>query len=87
MPVYRNIKDNNDGYMQYVQIIKVIDEIAPVFKLEDLTTCITSGCSKVETIKFSATDNCANASEIKFRATITAGWHCRDKIEYQIHHR
>ncbi|MBK8280209.1 MAG: hypothetical protein IPK94_08890 [Saprospiraceae bacterium] len=28
--VYRNIKDNGDGYMSYVQIIKVIDTIAPV---------------------------------------------------------
>ena len=69
--VYRHIKDNGDGYMQYVQIIKVIDEIAPTFSLDDLETCITSGCSKVETINLVASDNCTNTGDIRFRATIT----------------
>ena len=38
--VYRNLKDGGDGYMQYVQIIKVIDTVAPVIELDDKVVCV-----------------------------------------------
>jgi hypothetical protein len=69
--VFRNIKDNGDGYMQYIQIIKVIDEIAPTFTCSDNTTCITAGCDAVINLPVSASDNCTDASDIKIRAEIT----------------
>ena len=69
--VFRHIKDNGDGYMQYVQIIKVIDEIAPTFTCSDNTTCITAGCDAVVNLPVSASDNCTNSNDIKIRAEIT----------------
>ncbi len=61
--VYRNIKDNNDGYMTYVQIIKVIDETPPVVTTRDTTVCVLSDeCLVSVVIPLSATDNCAAAS-------------------------
>ncbi|MBK7609223.1 MAG: hypothetical protein IPI18_19490 [Saprospiraceae bacterium] len=66
--VYRNIKDNNDGYMTYVQIIKVIDETPPVVTTRDTTVCVYSdNCLVSVVIPLSATDNCAAASDIRFR--------------------
>ncbi|MBK9928620.1 MAG: CHRD domain-containing protein [Saprospiraceae bacterium] len=66
--VYRNIKDNNDGYMTYVQIIKVIDETPPVVTTRDTTVCVLSDdCLVSVVIPLSASDNCAAASDIRFR--------------------
>ncbi|MBK8514429.1 MAG: hypothetical protein IPL56_19705 [Saprospiraceae bacterium] len=66
--VYRNIKDNNDGYMTYIQIIKVIDETPPVVTTRDTTVCVYSdNCLVSVVIPLSATDNCAAASDIRFR--------------------
>jgi hypothetical protein len=67
--VYRYLKDNNDGYMQYVQIIKVIDEIAPVITCSDQTICIETGCTATVNIPLVATDNCSD--DIEFRVNIT----------------
>ncbi|MBK8279915.1 MAG: hypothetical protein IPK94_07260 [Saprospiraceae bacterium] len=66
--MYRNIKDNNDGYMTYIQIIKVIDETPPVVTTRDTTVCVYSdNCLVSVVIPLSATDNCAAASDIRFR--------------------
>ena len=56
-PVYTaNIKDNNDGYMQYVQIIKVIDEVKPKVTCSDQTICINDGCSATVNIPLVGTE-------------------------------
>ena len=68
--VYRNLKDNNDGYMQYVQIIKVIDEVKPhITSCSDQTVCIDKDCSTTVNIPLSGTDNCSD--QIRFRVDIT----------------
>jgi hypothetical protein len=79
--VYRNLKDDGDGYMTYTQIIKVVDEEAPVAcVIPDTTFCIVDGYNGagVEpnpmcTIpsytgpNFCATDNCTPSGSIEFR--------------------
>jgi hypothetical protein len=68
--VYRSLKDNNDGYIQYVQIIKVIDELKPhITSCSDQTVCIDKDCATSVNIPLSGTDNCSD--QIRFRADIT----------------
>jgi hypothetical protein len=68
--VYRSLKDNNDGYIQYVQIIKVIDELKPhITDCSDQTVCIDKDCATAVNIPLSGTDNCSD--QIRFRADIT----------------
>jgi len=70
--VYRNLKDNNDGYMQYIQVIKVVDHEGPVIKVKDTVVCITSENCISETVRIplSATDNCAEPEQIHFQVEI-----------------
>jgi hypothetical protein len=67
--IYRNIKDNGDGFMTYVQIIKVYDTIAPVVTCGDTTICINAAsCTDVAIdIPFKATDNCTRSSLLDYR--------------------
>ncbi len=75
--VYRHLKDDGDGYMIYLQVIKVVDEEAPE------VTCTTpqvicnydEDCEpEVLELDFgSATDNCALANEIAYRYIIKVG--------------
>jgi len=70
--VYRHLKDNNDGYMKYIQVIKVIDKVAPVVTTRDTTICIYGeDCkSALVRIPFSGTDNCTAASELSYRVEV-----------------
>jgi len=69
--VYRHLKDNNDGYMKYIQVIKVIDKVAPVVTTRDTTVCIYGeDCTVATGIPLFATDNCTSQSEIRFRTEI-----------------
>jgi len=70
--IYRHIKDNNDGYMKYIQVIKVIDKIAPTVTARDTTICIyADDCkSSLARIPFNATDNCTATSELSFRVEV-----------------
>ena len=80
--VYRHLKDEGDGFITYIQIIKVIDTIPPTLvKCKDDTLCITGGyngfgaepsgnnCSvpAYKSADFKATDNCSAANQITFR--------------------
>ncbi|MEP7269165.1 MAG: hypothetical protein ABI844_16210, partial [Saprospiraceae bacterium] len=79
--VYRKLKDDGDGYMEYTQIIKVIDTEAPVVAAcKSDTLCITTGyggfgaetdpmCTPgtYTTALFTATDNCTPSNLIEFR--------------------
>ncbi|MBK6815809.1 MAG: T9SS type A sorting domain-containing protein [Saprospiraceae bacterium] len=67
--IFRNLKDNGDGYVKYVQIIKVTDHQAPVVTCKDSTLCITSGCTANVNIPLVGTDNCAD--KVLFRVDIT----------------
>ena len=68
--VYRNIKDNGDGYMEYVQIIKVEDRVAPVLTCEeDLEACIyDTNCLEgmVDLFLGEATDNCTLDEAVRY---------------------
>jgi len=70
--VYRHLKDNNDGYMKYIQVIKVIDKVAPVVTTRDTTICIYGeDCkSTLVRIPFSGTDNCTASSELSYRVEV-----------------
>jgi len=70
--VFRNLKDNNDGYMQYIQIIKVIDLVAPNITSKDTTICIFAEDCKSDLVRipFAGTDNCTAPSEITYRVEV-----------------
>jgi len=79
--VYRNLKDDGDGFMTYTQIIKVIDETAPeAGVIADTTFCVYTGydgagaedfsdCTPgtYTSPNFSANDQCTPSAEIRFR--------------------
>ena len=63
--------------MQYVQIIKVIDDVKPKVICSDQTVCITEGCSVSINIPLVGTDNCAD--QVIFRVDITKPDNTHDK--------
>ncbi len=72
--VYRNLKDDGDGYMEYVQVIKVVDRekpeiicISPVVLCDYSENCVPEDVD----IDFGdATDNCTPTEELAFRYVI-----------------
>ncbi|MCB9317894.1 MAG: T9SS type A sorting domain-containing protein [Lewinellaceae bacterium] len=75
--IHRNLKDDGDGYMEYLQVIKVIDLNAPVVACNDLDeTCIyDSNCTAAEVTYDlgSATDECTPADQIEYRWIVSKG--------------
>ena len=74
--IHRNLKDDGDGYMEYLQVIKVIDQNAPEVVCNDLDeTCIyDSNCTAAE-VSYdlgSATDICTPADQIEYRWIVLA---------------
>jgi hypothetical protein len=67
--VYRHFKDNGDGFMTYVQIIKIKDTIAPVVTTQDDTVCIFDNNCAIASVNipFTATDNCTVSELLSFR--------------------
>lgn len=67
--VYRNVKDNGDGIVQYVQIIKVVDHTPPMATSRDTIICINdvSCTSPFVQIPCQATDNCTDQAHLAFR--------------------
>lgn len=66
--IYRHLKDNGDGYIKYIQIIKVVDDERPKLACKDTTICTyVEGCKERFTFKFKATDNCTPDSLITYR--------------------
>ena len=75
--IHRNLKDDGDGYMTYLQVIKVVDDEAPVIVCNELEeTCILDNNCVAATVRYellaSGTDNCATEDEIKYRYTVLA---------------
>ncbi|MEZ4899185.1 MAG: T9SS type A sorting domain-containing protein, partial [Saprospiraceae bacterium] len=73
--IHRNLKDDGDGYMTYLQVIKVVDDEAPVIVCNDLDeTCIYDDNCDAATVNYellsSGTDNCATPEEIQYRYTV-----------------
>ncbi len=68
--VYRNLKDDGDGYMEYIQIIKVVDTIAPVLTCQDsIEACnYDPDCEPalVDVELGTATDNCTEDEAIEY---------------------
>ncbi len=75
--VYRHLKDDGDGYMIYLQVIKVVDEEAPeVTCTAPQVICNYDEDCEPEVLELdfgSATDNCALADEIAYRYIIKVG--------------
>ncbi len=75
--VYRHLKDDGDGYMIYLQVIKVVDEEAPeVTCTAPQVICNYDENCEPEVLELdfgSATDNCALADEIAYRYIIKPG--------------
>ncbi|HNR06574.1 MAG TPA: hypothetical protein PKM27_04605 [Saprospiraceae bacterium] len=72
--VIRNLKDDGDGYMVYTQIIKVVDELAPVLTCKDSLLCTyVDGCKERFSFSFSATDNCTPSGQIGYKWELDAG--------------
>lgn len=67
--VYRHMKDNGDGYMTYIQIIKVKDTIAPTISIQDTTVCIyDENCLLPSVvIPFKGSDNCSPTNLLSYR--------------------
>jgi len=69
--IYRHLKDDGDGYIQYTQVIKVVDTEAPeVTCIEDTTICVYDNqCSNVAVELFlgDAEDDCTPDSKIRYR--------------------
>ena len=69
--VIRNLKDDGDGFMTYLQVITVVDDEAPVVTCNDIEVCIyDENCEEapVDTLIGEATDNCTE--ELQYRYTI-----------------
>ncbi len=68
--VYRNIKDNGDGYMEYLQVIKVVDRVAPELTCEEsIEVCnYDDDCEPDEVVVDlgTATDNCTDDDAITY---------------------
>jgi hypothetical protein len=70
---FRYLKDNNDGYITYTQIIKVINKIAPtVVKVDSVVTCADNAatCLGHVKLKMSGSDDCTSPSELKWNILI-----------------
>lgn len=70
--VYRNLKDDGDGYVAYTQIIKVVDNKKPKLTVRDTTICLYTGtdgnCTASEfSVPFKAKDNCTPDNLISYR--------------------
>ncbi len=67
--VYRNLKDNGDGFMTYIQIILIRDTIAPLVNCRDTTVCIYDEHCELPSIyiPFTASDNCTATDLLSYR--------------------
>lgn len=69
--IYRHLKDDGDGFIKYLQVIKVKDFIAPEIEcIPNLEVCTYDEDCKNPLVKVelgSATDNCTRADLLKYR--------------------
>lgn len=69
--VYRALKDNGDGYMQYHQLIRFVDLTPPVIHLRDTMLEATNDCkAKSFTIFPDWSDNCSPRESILIEASL-----------------
>jgi len=73
--IHRNLKDDGDGFITYLQVIKVIDQIAPEVTCNDLSEiCLYDDqCASTRVnvdLLGHVTDNCATQDEIRFRYSV-----------------
>lgn len=66
--VYRSIKDNGDGIMTYIQVIKIVDTIPPAFNCADTTICINDpNCvAPAINIQLQGSDNCSAQDKLSY---------------------
>ena len=87
--VSRNLKDNGDGFMTYLQIIKIIDEDDPVVTcISDTTICSFDADCDVVFVDIeigTATDNCTPNEDINYRYAIIPDY-ATDERDYLFGH-
>ena len=69
--VIRNLKDDGDGFMTYLQVLTVVDDVAPEVTCNDIEVCIyDENCLEAAVEEFigEATDNCTD--NLQYRYTI-----------------
>ncbi len=75
--IHRNLKDEGDGYVTYIQVIKVIDREAPeVICVREISICNEDADCELAEHEYefgSATDNCSLPEEIGYRYIIKPG--------------
>jgi|GEM_PF-3545421 len=66
----RTYQDGGDGFVEYVQIIRIIDNQAPVFTIPSIDGCILEACSKGITLPIPIDINeCSNNYEVSITGT------------------
>ena len=72
--IVRNLKDDGDGYITYLQVIKIVDDEAPIITCEPNTTLCSfdEDCGVVDVDFFigQAVDNCTPDDQLSYRYTI-----------------
>ena len=71
---YRYLKDGGDGYMEYLQIIKIMDDVKPEIVCGPPTLCsYDTSCTEgyVSGYLGMASDNCTDSSLIEYRYIMT----------------
>ena len=75
--IYRYLKDNGDGIIEYVQVIQITDDISPVIDCRQHTEIcsFSEDCQMTElTLPLgSATDNCTPAVNLAYRYSVFEG--------------
>lgn len=68
LPLPRTYQDDGDGFMQYTQLIKVLDTTPPLIECPaDLTFCdYTDGCEGPAELSISALDQCSGTDALGF---------------------
>ncbi len=87
--IIRNLKDDGDGYIAYLQVIKIVDTTAPVVTCEPIDTICSydDDCESVDIdiLIGTATDNCTPDDQITYRYTIIPDY-ARDETDYIFGH-
>jgi len=74
--IFRNLKDNGDGYITYTQVIKVINSVTPTITRRDsIVACADNPntCMGRIRLKFAAKDDCTDSTEIKWSILVDLG--------------
>ena len=77
LPIPNAYKDDGDGYFEYTQIIKVIDQEGPAFEpstVRDITVDVTNGCAASVSLRDAiANDDCSGELTVQANPSVLTG--------------